>query len=140
MTSTTWWLGHIASVLLVTAFALGSGVLFGTTEAPGRRAMRQAVRSGEPSHTVDRANLGRPCDAGEISLKARTEMTVVPGALGSLSGLGLSGVRLRRRARPRPAATWIPLNCAESRAARVSRPSLGQAAGLACEPAGPPAC
>jgi len=78
MTSATWWLGRIASLLLVIALVLGSDVLFDTTEAPGQRAVQRYVDALDQKLRFVRANTrGVHIFAGQVALIVATLMIVI---------------------------------------------------------------
>jgi len=78
MTSATWWLGRIASMLFIAALALVANVLFGTTEAPGQRAGRHYVNTLEQELRFVRANIrGVHVFLGQVALVVATLIVVV---------------------------------------------------------------
>jgi tight adherence protein B len=78
MNSATWWLGRIASLLLVATLALGSEILFGAVEAPGQRAVRHYVTALDQKLRFVRASTrGIHVFVGQVAFIVATLIAVV---------------------------------------------------------------
>lgn len=78
MTSTTWWLGRIAGLLLLAALGLGFNGLFGSVQAPGPRAVRHYVNGLDQKLRFVRAKTqGIHIFVGQVAIVVATLMVVI---------------------------------------------------------------